>query len=131
MKKLAISIFAVTMFVVTTGFTTKSHSFYHNVSEPIVIIGADDWAGQVWVQEFSYGDGSRTVTDWHLMVTNITGVGHCLEGIIIVDGREIPVCNYVPASANSKSNAISIYHLSKKFSVKKNSFRSVEGWKCN
>lgn len=95
-----------------------------------VEVFVNDWAGQVWVEEYTYGEGSRTVTDWHLMATNTTGEGHCLEGFIIVNGREIPVCEYVPASANSKKDAVSIYHLNQKFSVKKNSFHSVEGWKC-
>lgn len=129
MKKITISIF-VGMILVTMSFTTNCPQIYNDASEPISCACVDNWAGEVWVEKVTYGEGGRTVSDWHLMATNTTGVGHCLEGTIIVNGREIPVCAYVSADADSRRDAISIYHLSEPFSVKRNSFHSVEGWKC-
>jgi len=98
--------------------------------EKQVTICTGEWVGEVWVQEIKYKVDSRIVTDWHLMATNTTGVGHCLEGVIIVNGKKITVCGYVPNSADSKKNAVSIYHLNEPFKIKKDSFYSVEGWKC-
>lgn len=116
---------------VASSFTTSIHPKSTSlVSGPILYICGNTWAGEVWVEKVTYGEGPRTVTDWHLMATNTTGVGHCLEGVIIVGGREIPIVEYVSASANNKKNAVSIYRLDKVFSVKQNSFHSVEGWKC-
>ena len=130
-KKVFMAMMAMAIGVACNANEPTTHnSITGEPKHQIVEICINGWAGQVWVEEYTYGEGSRTVTDWHLMATNTTGVGHCLEGIIIVNGREIPVCEFVPASANSKKNAVSIYHLNQKFSVKKNSFHSVEGWKC-
>ena len=97
-------------------------------TEALTIV--NNWAGSVWVEKYTYGEGSRAVSDWHLMATNTTGTGHCVEGVIIVDGKQIPIVGFVPSTANSKKSAVSIYHLNKMFSVKSNSFHSVEEWKC-
>jgi hypothetical protein len=129
MKRIAISIFVV-MILVTMGFTTNNPHMHDNAYELVKCICIDNWAGEVWVEKFTYGEGGRTVSDWHLMATNTTGVGHCLEGTIIVNGREVSVCAFVSADADSRKDAISIYHLPEPFSVKSNTFHSVEGWKC-
>lgn len=129
MKKLAIPVIGCIFSVLMMGFTTRP-TFMQSGAERVVVVSSNDWDGQVWVEKKTYGDRGRTVTDWHLMATNVTGKGHCLEGIIIVDGEKVPVHCYVSANADSEKAAESIYHLPRPFTIKKNSFHSVEGYKC-
>lgn len=129
MKKIAFHVIGCIFAVLMMGFTVKP-TFMQSGAEQAVFISSNEWDGQVWVEKMTYGDRGRMVTDWHLMATNVTGRGHCLEGKIIVDDEEVPVHCYVSAYADSKENAVSIYHLPSPFTIKKNSFHSVEGYKC-
>lgn len=129
--KRLLGIFALVLTTVLS-MSFMTHKTFVKGNDQISFIQQEsgDWAGEVWVEQKTEGQPGRTVTYWHLMATNTTGQGHCIEGYIEHNGNKIPVCAYVSPSANSRKNAESIYYLRHSFSVVKNSFKSVDAINC-
>lgn len=126
MKKVAIiAIAAIAMFL-----TAGSSKMSKDIVTPIVSVTSDEWTGEIWVQKFTYENEGRVVVDWHLMATNTTGEGSCVEGLIRYNGRKITVVGYVPASAYKREKAVSIYHLPNKFEIIPDTFYSTDDDDC-